>query len=823
MTKKTKRIVGRVAKTGVWAVSDIFFFALKAIGTALMIALTTGAVFACIFLIYLRTNISTGLEVNPHDITLSESSVIFALDPETGEEIELVTLQWTEFREIVSFDEIPEHLIQALVAIEDHRFFSHNGVDWYRTVGAFMNMFLSMRDTFGGSTITQQLIKNLTHEDDITVQRKLQEIFRALEFERQWSKEEILEMYLNVVYFGHGRLGIGAAAHFYFGKSVSELSLAESASIIGITNNPSRFSPYANRRANKERQEIILRRMHELGYISEQEMQRAINEPLNFRRGEEENFERVVYTWFEEAIIRDVIRDLQIRKDYGEAWARRRLYTGGLRIISTIDLNMQAIVDDIYQNMDNLPRVTGSTQPLQSAIIVADPHTGAVRALSGGTGRKTRNMLLNRATMTRRPPGSALKPISVFAPAMELGYILPNTMYLDSPSVTLQGTTCMPRNADRSHRGMVDVRTALRLSLNTVPAVILDQIGPPQAFSFLRDALGFNLNASDEDYAPLAAGQLTNGATVREMTSGFTMFPNGGERVELRTYSRIYLPNGDIYLDNPTQSISVMSENNANMMTSMLVDAVVNGTGGGAIIGGGTPVAGKTGTSTDSQDRWFVGFTPHLIAGVWTGFDTPARMTSQGNPAAAIFRLVMQPIHENMSPSGFNAPVIPDRPAQGGVEMGSYTVRLLDVNGATIREEHRFGMLNGQTTVSAPPLDYYIIVGDYSKTITISNDPGRNEIVFVYRWIGMPEEQQEPDSDTDPPDQQLGPEIPPDTPPEQTPFPPTDTTTQPPDVTGEPPPESAPGSGLDPPADGRPQEPIPNPPANPPPVNTPDD
>ncbi|MCL2227146.1 MAG: PBP1A family penicillin-binding protein [Oscillospiraceae bacterium] len=822
MTKKTKRIVKKVAKTGAWALSDIFSVALKAAGTALLIVLTTGAVFACIFLIYLRMNISTGLDFDPGSLEMSQSSVIYYVDPETGEERELVTLQWTEFRNFVSFEEIPEHLIQAVVAIEDHRFFRHNGVDWYRTAGAFMNMFLSMRDTFGGSTITQQLIKNVTQDDDVTVQRKLQEIFRALEFERQFSKEEILEMYLNVVYFGHGRFGIGAAAHFYFGKEVSELTLAESAAIIGITNNPSRFSPYANRRANKERQEIILRRMHELDLISELEMRRAINEPLNFQRGEDEAFQRVVYTWFEETIIRDVIRDLQIMRGYSEPLARRRLYTGGLRIISTIDRDMQAIVDEIYQNMDNLPRVTGSTQPLQSSIIIADPYTGAVRALSGGTGRKTRNMLLNRATMTRRPPGSAIKPISVFAPAMEFGVITPDTLYDDSPYTELSGTTWMPRNADRTHRGIVDVRTAHSLSLNTIPAIILDQIGPSASFSFMRDALGFGLNPADEDYAPLAAGQLTNGATVREMTSGFTIFPNGGERVELRTYSRIYLPNGEILIDNTPRSVRVISENTANMMTSMLHDAVVAGTGGAANLGRSMPTAGKTGTSTDSRDRWFVGFTPYLIAGVWTGFDTPARMVSQGNPAAQIFRMVMAPIHEDFETRQFNVPHVPVRPGTGGIETTTYTLRLIDTMGQTIREVQNRAVLGRELTVEAPALLYYEIVGDTHMTITVSNDPGRNIIQFVYRWLGppdpdAPDDPDDPDerddflNDSSQPDMTNQPDEPsePDEHPDA--YVPADNQT-PTDDTPEPPESDPPSNHGDPPQDSVLIDPLPEPP-----------
>ena len=226
---------------------------------------------------------------------MSLSSVIYYIDPDTGREIELVTLQSSEYRRWVDYKDMPEHLINALVAIEDHRFFSHHGVDWWRTSGAFINMFLGMRDTFGGSTITQQLIKNLTHEDDVTVQRKLLEIFRALEYENRYDKEDILQLYLNLVYFGHGCYGIGAAAHYYFSKDVSDLTLEESAAIIGITNNPSKYSPYVNREENKNRQELILSQMKLRGYIkSEEEYQQAVNKPLNFQRGEDDKYEQVV-------------------------------------------------------------------------------------------------------------------------------------------------------------------------------------------------------------------------------------------------------------------------------------------------------------------------------------------------------------------------------------------------------------------------------------------------------------------------------------------------------------------------------------------------
>ena len=732
MSVKAKRIAKKTAKTGAWAISDIIFLILKTMCSVLLIAVTTGVLFACLFLIYVRANLTTGLDVDPADFSVSLSSVIAYVDPDTGLEEELVTLQSSEFRRWVNYDDIPQHMINALVAIEDHRFFRHNGVDWYRTAGAFMNMFLSMRDTFGGSTITQQLIKNLTNEDDVTVQRKLQEIFRAIEYERQHSKEEILELYLNLVYFGHGCYGIGAAANYYFGKEASALTLAESAAIVGITNNPSLYSPYADREANKERQEDILYRMYELGYIvTEQEYRRAVAERLNFKRGDDAEIEQIIYTWFEETVIRDVIQDIINEKGYSETVARGWLYNRGLRIIATIDPRIQKIVDNVYTDVDSLPAISGSSQQIQSGIIIADPYTGEVKALSGGVGNKTRNMLLNRATMTRRPPGSSLKPISAYAPAMDKGILTPTTVYEDSASVRLNGTTWMPQNADRGYSGWVDVRTAIRLSLNTIPAVVVDQLGTAASYSFMKDSLGFDLHPADEDYAPLAAGQLTNGATVREMASGFTIFPNSGERVELHTYRVIYDAEGAVFLDNGTKSNRAISEETAYWMTDLLRDAATNGTGSEANLGFMT-TAGKTGTSTDSKDRWFVGFTPYYVCAVWMGYDMPASMRVTGNPSAQIWKRIMTPVHEGLTPQTFYESVSYTLPAAPASNAVNYIVRCVDEQGNTIQESNARSAPNRDVTIQAPVIEGYVLIGEPSQTVTITHDPSRNIIIFIY-------------------------------------------------------------------------------------------
>jgi len=749
-TVKVKRIAKKVIKNTFWIASDVFFLGLKVVGTFVLIAITSAVIFASFFIYYIKNELATGLEINPADFTMARSSVICYIDPYTGREVELVTIQSTEFRRWVDFEEFPDHLINAVVAIEDHRFWTHQGVDWYRTAGAFMNMFLGMRDTFGGSTLTQQVIKNLTHEDDVTVQRKLQEIFRALEYERQFGKEEILELYLNLVYFGHGCYGIGAAAYYYFDKEVSQLTLPEAAAIISITNNPSKFSPYANREANKDRQEIILNRMHELGYVSDQELRQSIRTVLQFQRGDDDDGEMVIYTWFEEAVMREVVNDLVTHRGLSEQVARRYLISGGLRIIATLDPEMQAIVDEVYQNTENLPTVTGSAQQLQSSIIIADPYTGEVRALAGGVGEKTRNILLNRATQTRRPPGSAIKPISVYAPALDLGLFTPETLYNDSPDVELVGTTWLPRNASRTYSGIIDARTAIRNSVNTVAAMVLDQLTPAYSFSFMTDFLGFNLSPVDEDYAPLAAGQLTYGATLKEMTSAYTMFPNSGMRVELRTYSIIYDYEDNVFFDNSEpRGVQAISGVTAYWMTDMLCDVVTAGTGGSANLGTGMPTAGKTGTSTDNKDRWFVGFTPYYIAAVWTGYDTPAEMKSSGNPAAQIWKMIMEPIHEYLDSRPFNRPddirLIPVTSPWELVTV-TYTILLVDIHGEIISRRDVESVIGTEVTEQAPDLLGWRVIGLTYGSIEVTADPERNIIRFVYEPdIEEPEEPEPPE------------------------------------------------------------------------------
>ena len=626
---------------------------LRVLGTILLIVLVTGLLFLCIFAYYVKNCLSTDLDVQLSDFTVSLSSSILYEDAD-GNWQNLTNLSSTENRVWIDYADIPKDMEHAAVAIEDKRFYKHKGVDWYRTTGAFINMFLSMKNDFGGSTITQQLIKNLTKQDDITVQRKLLEIFQALEFEKSYDKEEIMEWYLNIVYFGEGCNGVYTAAETYFGKEPKDLTLAECASIIGITNNPSKYDPFISRENNKARQETILKQMYEQGYISKEQYDEAVAQELVFVRSESEESTQTIYSYYAEAVINDVLNDLVEQKGVSRDTARTLLYSGGYQVYSCYDASIQQAIDDVYTDLDNMPqRPSASGQQFESAIVIMDPYTGEIKGMSGGTGKKTINFGTNRATQSKRPPGSSIKPIATYGPAMELGLITQYTQVNDAADIKLSGTSWYPKNSGGGNYGVVTIREALQRSLNTVSAQILDKLTPRASYEFLKDKLGVtSLAESDCDYAPLA-----NGITVREMTQAYSAFVNDGVFTYGRTYSYVKDSSGEVVLENPARTIVAFKANTAWNMADMLCNAVNSGTGTEARLTG-MPVGGKTGTTTNNCDRWFVGFTPYYVAAVWTGYDMPEYMNFSGNPAAQIWKLVMDPIHKDLPTKSFPTPTI---------------------------------------------------------------------------------------------------------------------------------------------------------------------
>ena len=645
------------------------------LGTLLLIFVTTCAVLACYAAVYIKDVIMPQASLG--DLTamgLDLTSIIYYTDPDTGEEVELQSLHGDENRIWVSYDEIPEDLINATIAIEDKTFLTHHGVNWRRTFGAVLAMFTG-DDIYGGSTITQQLIKNLTENDEVTVKRKVLEIFQALEFDKTHSKETTMEWYLNTIYLGERCNGVYTASYTYFGKHVSELTLAECAALIGITNNPSIYDPYlslvmngqTNRERNKYRQEVILNQMLEQGMISREEYDEAVAQELVFARGEGEERQETVYSWYVDEVISQVIEDLRNERGMSQDAATLLVYSGGLKIYTPYNPKVQAAVDQVYDDRSNLNYTSKTGQPMQSGITVVDNETGAVVALSGGIGGKTGSRTWNRATDTIRPPGSSIKPIAVYAPALELGLITPSSTVDDVP-YQLEGSSPWPSNSYGYYRGLITVNEAVTVSSNAVAVRVLAQVTPQVAYDFLTEKLGItslepsrtegNRVVSDIDLAPLALGGLTDGVSTYEMAAAFSAFPRGGEYIKPYVYTKVVQVKDEsevVLLENDPVSTVAMKESTAYYINEMLKSVVSSGTGTGARFSGMT-IAGKTGTTTSKKDLWFVGYTPYYTAAVWTGYDQQERMNLSSNPSPVLWKQVMSLVHQGLENKGFSKP-----------------------------------------------------------------------------------------------------------------------------------------------------------------------
>lgn len=638
----------------------------KVFGTMVLVLFLTTLIFACLFALYVKNNLSAQVD-SIDGFTLDQTSVIYYEDPKTGQDVVLRKLYGGANRTWVKYEDIPKNLIHACIAIEDKRFEDHQGVDWVTTLKACVKMFLG-RGEAGGSTITQQLVKNITGRDEVTVRRKLVEIFSALELEKKYTKKQIMELYLNVIALGENCEGVESASQVYFGKSVNELDLAECAALIGITNNPSIYDPYINADKNKERQVIILDQMLEQKYITQEQHDTAVAEELVLHNASgEASGDEDYYSYFEDQVINDVVRDLSEKTGYDQTIVRKMLMTGGYKIYSTLNPDVQAAVEEVYQNLDNIPN-TASSQQLQSGIVIIDNKTGDVVAVAGGVGEKQGSLILNRATQSYLSPGSTIKPVSVYAPALELGLITPATVMDDTP-YSFTDARHWPKNSDSVYRGLMNINEAVGLSINTIPVKLVAQMTPEYSFEFAKEKMGLStlvssyVNAagdtfSDVDLAPLAMGGLTRGVTVKAMAQAYATFANEGVYREARTYTKVVDSDGKVVLDNTQQSHVAMKDMTAWYITYMLENTVESGTGTAAQIANMT-VAGKTGTTTSDFDRWFAGYTPYYTGVVWCGYDDPEEVVltdSSTNPAIVLWQKVMEQVHDGLANKEFNKP-----------------------------------------------------------------------------------------------------------------------------------------------------------------------
>lgn len=586
-------------------------------------------------------------------IAYNFSSSVFAND-ENGNSVEIARLQSDGKREWIESAQIPEVAKEAAISIEDERFFKHSGVDIKRTGGAVIGWVKAKitgeSPSYGGSTITQQVIKNITNEKDRTVTRKVKEMMRAIAFEKQFTKDEILTMYLNIVYFGNNCYGVEAASNMYFSKKAIDLSLEEAAMIVGITQAPSRFDPFKNPEETIKKRNTVLAKMYELEKISEEEYNRAVNTELGVN-SRAKGLRSTVYSYFVDQLINDVISDLQTEKGYSQTFAEQQIFGGGYKIYTTMDSRVQAEIEKVYENTANF---SGASRGMQSAMVIIDPHTGEIKGMAGGIGRKTESRGLNRATQAKRQAGSSIKPLSVYSPALETGKITAATVVTDE-AITIGNWS--PKNSYSGFKGDMTIRKALEISAN-IPAVkVLQSSGIENSYKFMTEKYHFTtLVNDDKNLSALGLGGLTVGVTPKEMAAAYATFANKGVYIEPHTYTKVLDSRGKVVLEKEPETTRVMSEANAFIMSSFLKD-VVNGsagTGRSARLSGMTTY-GKTGTSNDSKDKWFVGFTSYYVGAVWCGYDKNNGSVSSSVPNG-VWKKIMQQVHEGLADKAIEKP-----------------------------------------------------------------------------------------------------------------------------------------------------------------------
>lgn len=628
------------------------------IAVKVMVIAALVGVAAFTFWIYNQIDFEFGDNLGTFSLKLS--STIYCKNSD-GDYVEYEHFKSPDNRIWVSIDKIPKNLQDAFVAIEDQRFYEHRGVDLKRTLGAVLNVFVKGDSSYGGSTITQQLIKNITHDNERTNMRKIREMTRSVVLETKMSKKQILELYMNSIYLSQGVHGVESAANVYFGKSVDKLTLAECASIAGITQYPTTYDPLINPKNNKKKQLTVLGKMLELGFITEDEYNKAINEELVFTGGSTQKTESADTSYFADYIFEQAKSDLMKEFDYTDQFAEDVLLNGGLKIYATIDLNVQNIMDNYYQNDSNFSVVSGGER-VQSAMIIIEPSTGEIKGLTGGRGIKEGARVLNRATQSKRQPGSSIKPIGVYAPALDSN-VINLSSYVANSKITIGGWT--PKNANNKFTGPVSVKSAVAYSYN-IPAInILKKLGIDKSFEYMHDKMHMTSlideterggkKYSDKTLASLALGGLTDGVTPLEMAGAYATIANGGMYIEPSSYTKICDKNDNLFYERKPVKTRVFSEESAFLTQQLLQGVVKYGTAAGNAISG-IETCGKTGTTDDNKDKWFMGFTPYYCGAVWYGFDKPRVINTGVNPSVGIWKTIMTEVHKGLENKKFDQP-----------------------------------------------------------------------------------------------------------------------------------------------------------------------
>lgn len=648
------RLVGK-------AILRFFGWVLSIVMTLCLIGVITGVIVGGAFLLYAKDNIDTSVDdfadlIKDKDLTTR----VGYLDAD-GKYVDLPSesLSAGEKRSWVKYSDFNEYIADAFVVIEDKRFEQHKGVDWLSTIKVTIQYFTG-QGMRGASTITQQVIKNVTENDDVTIQRKAQEILKALNLEKKYDKTEILEMYLNSIYLSQGCYGVGAAAYTYFGKEVKDLTLIESAALACITQYPYYYDPIINPQHNAEKRNLVLKYMYDQGKITQDEFLSAYEKELVLKVSgdDDEDTSASVHSWYTDAAQQEAVRLLRDKFGYSARIAEKALLTGGYTIVTALDPDIQAIVEDYYENAEWEKHDNSPIQPNSSCVII-DHSNGNVVALVGSRGRKTINLGLNYATQTRRPSGSSIKPISVYGPGIEANAVTWGTVLDDVPinfgTETINPDTGekvysnkhgYPKNAPDRYLGLTTVHEGVRNSINTISWRSLERLGLDNSFDFLTNKLHLTtliesqtmsngLTFTDKAYAPLAMGEFTWGVVVKELVAAYQIFANEGIFNDERIVLKILDNDGNVIVDNEKKSEVVISAQTATITTKLLQDVVATGTAYKITLKKNVDCAGKTGTSESNNDKWFIGYTPYYVCGVWFGYSMPRSLNKFNSVSSA--------------------------------------------------------------------------------------------------------------------------------------------------------------------------------------------
>ncbi len=641
-------------------VKNTFLLIWRAFLTLIAVLFIAGIIIGVSMVIYIAglSREPTGIDL--HSAKLNETSYIYTYDSE-GRASQYMQLYTSENRVMVEFDDIPKYMKDAIVAIEDKRFYEHHGVDWYRTAGAIFSLSTG-GSQFGGSTLTQQLIKNITSDNDVSITRKLKEIFRALNVEREFTKDEILESYLNTVNFGGNNNGIQAAATSYFDKDVKDLTLAECAAIVGITQNPSQYNPLYFPDENKDRRETVLWAMYDQGKISKKEYDDALKEsehmkfvdPNNYIEEETEQIdEEQIQNWYIDTLFSDLKTDLAQYLDISETAASNKIYTEGLKVYCAMDLAVQEQAEETVRNFPYF--APGAWSDLQCGFCMMD-YDGRIISIVGSNKEKQGNLEWSRAIDSALQPGSTIKGVTAYPLAINNGNLYYSSIVHDVPMDNwFQDTGAPgPNNWYLSYNGDMLLPEAIEISANAPVANVLRDLVDPNgqdgvrfAYDYVTNKLGWtklDFEVDSQNMAGLSIGGFHGGSTVRDMAKAYTLLGNGGKSYKPYTYYYVTDADDNVIIDNrdqdPIQALTVETAAIVNRLLHYNIQTS-HSTNAGETRINGWDIIGKTGTTDADTNSWFCGCSPYCAAAIWVGYDNP-RTVEDTTVATKLWKVMME-------------------------------------------------------------------------------------------------------------------------------------------------------------------------------------